>query len=104
MLVETNCKAIKKSRMVGTRDREIKEITKRILSDFPKDICRCSKISRTRFLNTRKTISSSRIIFIFISKKTRTLPLTGKVTSPIWKTTVSRYVKTGMRIRQMIIA
>jgi hypothetical protein len=104
MLVETNCKAIKKSRMVGIRDRLIKEITRRILSDLPRDICRCSKIRRTRFLNTRKTMSSRRIMLIFMREKTRTLPLTGKVTSPIWKTTVSRYVRTGMRIRQMIIA
>jgi hypothetical protein len=104
MLVETNCKAIKKSRIVGISDREIKDITSRVLSDLPKDICRCSNTSRTRFLNTRKTISSSRIMLIFIRENTRTLPLTGKATSPIWKTTVSRYVRTGMRIRQMIIA
>jgi hypothetical protein len=104
MLVETNCKAIKKSRMVGISDKEIKDMTSRTRSDLPKEICRCSNISRTRFLKTRKTTRSSRITLIFISEKTRTLPLIGKVTSPIWKTTVSRYVRIGMRTRQMIIA
>jgi hypothetical protein len=90
MLVETNCKAIKKSRIVGIREREIKDITSRVLSDLPRTVCRCSKISRNRFLRTRKTMSSNRIILTFIIEKTRTLPLIGKEISPISKTTVSR--------------
>jgi len=90
MLVETNCKAMKKSNIVGIRDKEIKDIISLVLRDLPNDICRCSKISRNRFLSTRNTMSSSRIMFTFIREKTRTLPLMGKLTSPIWKTTVSR--------------
>jgi hypothetical protein len=81
---------MKNSRIVGMRDRVIKDITSRVLSDLPRVIFRCSKINRNRFLRTRKTISRSRIIFIFIREKTRTLPLIGKETSPISKTTVSR--------------
>jgi hypothetical protein len=81
---------MKKSRIVGMRDSEIKDITSLVLSDLPRVIFRCSKINRNRFLRTRKTIRRSRIIFIFIREKTRTLPLIGKETSPISKTTVSR--------------
>jgi hypothetical protein len=90
MLVETNCRAMKKSRIVGMRDREMKDITSLILSDLPRTNLRCSKINRKKFLRTRKTMSSSRIIFMFIKEKTRTLPLMGKEISPISKTTVSR--------------
>jgi DNA primase large subunit len=79
-------------------------MTSLVLSDFPRVIFRCSKINRNRFLRTRKTIRSSRIIFIFIRKNTRTLPLIGKDTSPISKTTVSRYVRNGIRTRQIKIA
>jgi hypothetical protein len=104
MLVETNCKAIKKSRMVGTSDREIMETTSRVLRDLLRDIWRCSKINFTRFLNTRNAISNSRIMLTFMREKTRTLPLMGKVISLILKTTVSRYVRIGMRIRQIIMA
>jgi hypothetical protein len=90
MLVDTNCIAIKKSRIVGISDSEIKDITSLVLSDLPRVIFRCSKIKRNRFLRTRKTIRRSRMIFIFIREKTRTFPLIGKETSPISKITVSR--------------
>jgi len=68
----------KKSRTVGTRDRETKEITILVRSFVPISLRCRSKISSTRFLITKKAMSRRSTTLILIRAKTRTLPLTGK--------------------------
>ena len=82
MLVETNCREMKKSRAVGIRESETKEMTSFDRSLVPRIFFFRSNTSWTRLRSTRNTMSRSRNTLQLMRTKTRTLPLTGNGTAP----------------------
>jgi len=100
--VETNWREIKKRRIVGIREREIKDITSLLFNLEPRMFSLLSKKSSARFRSTRKSIRRTRITLRFITPNIRMSLETGRVMSA-FKSELSSQIKRGIRQRQMKI-
>ena len=99
MEVDTNCSDIKKRRMVGIRESEIKEITSLVFSFDPRTFFLDSKNSSARFRRIRKNISKTRITLIFVSANIRISLDIGREIST-FNSDLSSHTTNGIRERQ----